>query len=85
MKNVKLFILRNCPFCVQALNWQQKLLEENPDYREITIEIIDESEDPEFADSYNYYYVPTYYVDEKKLHEGAATIKKIDAVLRAAL
>lgn len=85
MKNIKLFILKNCPFCIQALNWQKKIIEENPQYQTIDIEIIDEGEQYELANSYDYYYVPTYFVEGEKLHEGVATIKKIDAVLKAAL
>jgi hypothetical protein len=36
------------------------------------------------ADSYDYYYVPTYYVDGVKVHEGAASKKIIEGVYRAA-
>lgn len=85
MKKVKLFILRDCPFCIQALDWQAQLMRENPEFQKIEIETIDESEQSALADSYGYYYVPTYYVDEKKLHEGAATRKKIENVLLAAM
>ena len=85
MKKIKLFILRNCPFCLQALDWQSKILAENPAFREIPIEIIDESEQPEVAYSYGYYYVPSYYVDEKKVHEGVATREKIENVFIMAL
>jgi len=34
---------------------------------------------------YDYHYVPTYYVDGKKLHEGAASLKKIKRVFDAAM
>ncbi len=85
MKNIRLFILRNCPFCIQALDWQKQLIAENPAYENIPIEIIDESEQPELAYSYGYYYVPSYYIGEEKLLEGVATKKKIQSVLDAAL
>lgn len=85
MKKVKLFILRNCPYCIQALDWQAQLMREHPEFQDIDIETIDESEQSALANSYDYYYVPTYYVDEKKLHEGVATKKKIENVLLAAM
>jgi len=85
MKKIKLFIMRNCPFCLQALDWQNKILAENPKYREVPIEIIDENEQPEIAYSYNYFYVPSYYIDEKKAHEGVATREKIESILETAL
>ena len=84
MKKIQLFILRNCPFCVQALDWQNKILNENPHFKEIPIEIIDESEQYDLANSYDYYYVPTYYVGEEKVHEGVATREKIESVFELA-
>ncbi|MCL2498186.1 MAG: hypothetical protein FWF06_06200 [Symbiobacteriaceae bacterium] len=49
------------------------------------ITTIDEQKEPQLADSYDYYYVPTYFVGGEKLHEGVATKEKLEAVLRAAL
>ena len=39
----------------------------------------------ELADSLDYWYVPTYFVDGVKLLEGVPTKEKVEAVLRAAL
>ena len=61
------------------------LFAENPEYLSLEIEKIDETVHPEIADKYDYYYVPTYYVGDEKLHEGAATVKKIRRVFDAAL
>ena len=85
MKKIQLLILKSCPFCIQALDWQNKIINENPKFNDIPIETIDEGEQPELADSYDYYYVPTYYVDGIKLHEGVATREKIEKVFLAAL
>lgn len=60
-------------------------MNENPGYRDIDLQIIDESEQADLANSYDYYYVPSYYLEGKKMHEGVATKKKIAAVLDAAL
>ena len=51
----------------------EELKKENPKYANIEVEIIDEELHPEIAKQYNYYYVPTYYVDGIKAHEGVPT------------
>jgi len=63
----------------------EDIFAEDSRYRAVEIEIIDESAFPEIADQHDYYYVPTYYVGDRKLHEGAASIKKIRRVFDAAL
>ncbi|HPT86105.1 MAG TPA: glutaredoxin, partial [Bacillota bacterium] len=50
------------------------------EYRDIEVKIIDEKEEAELANSYDYYYVPTYFYGNIKLHEGAATKDKIRQV-----
>jgi len=47
-----------------------ELFDKYPGYKKLDIEIIDEVENPEIADQYDYYYVPTYYLDGEKFHEG---------------
>lgn len=73
MKPVTLFILHNCPYCKQALSWMEELKRENPSYNDIPLKIIDEGKEPDLANEYDYYYVPTYYINEEKVHEGVAT------------
>ena len=85
MKSVMLFYLPDCPYCKKAIAWQEELKRENPQLRDIEVEMIDESKNPAFAEQFDYYYVPTYYVDGKKVHEGAATREKVEAALRLAL
>ena len=85
MKKITMFTMKSCPYCRQALRWLDELLAENADYRVIEIEKIDELLHPDIARKYNYYYVPTFYVGDKKLHEGVASYKKIRRVLDAAL
>ena len=85
MKKIKMFILRGCPYCRQALEWQKELTDSDKRFSALDIELIDEREQPEIAESFDYYYVPTYYVDGQKLHEGAATKEKIESVLLLAL
>jgi thioredoxin 1 len=73
MKKILMFTMASCPYCQNAHRWMNELLKEHPEYKEIEIEIIDEVEQPELADTYDYYYVPTYYVDGTKVHEGVPT------------
>lgn len=84
MKNVKLFYLAQCPFCKKALAYLEEL-QQNPVYADIKIEMIEESEQVELADSYDYYYVPTFYVDEVKVHEGGIFIGEVEDILKQAL
>ncbi len=85
MKKILMMILPNCPFCKQADQMIEELLAENPAYRDISIERVDEQKDTELAESLDYYYVPCLFVDGKKLLEGVPTKEKVQAVLDAAL
>ena len=85
MKKITMFKIQSCPYCQAAFKWMEELKEKNPEYKTLEIEIIDENEHPEIADKYDYHYVPTYYVDGKKVHEGAANLRKINKVFKAAL
>lgn len=68
-----------------AHRWMDAVLEENPEYKDIELEVIDEVRHPDIANQYDYWYVPTYYVDGVKVHEGAATKKKVKKVFERAL
>ena len=52
---MKLFILENCPHCRNARRWIKELQDENPEYNQIEIELIDEQINSELADQYDYY------------------------------
>lgn len=70
---MKLFYLENCPHCKRARKWMEELYQENPVYKEIPIEMIEESQQAELADSYDYYYVPCFFDGNEKVHEGVAS------------
>ncbi len=84
MKAIKLFYLENCPYCRQARAIMEELLK-NPKYQGLEITMIEESRQKELADQYDYYYVPTFYVEEEKICEGILTEKEILEVLERAL
>lgn len=85
MKKVKAFYLENCPHCKRAFNMIDELKSQNSNYSQIDIECIDESKNVQVASAHDYYYVPTFYVDGVKIHEGVPTLDKIEAVLKKAL
>lgn len=85
MKPVKLFYLKNCPFCRKALKYIDDAKAAYPELAAIEIEMIEESEHPDVADKYDYYYVPTFYVGDEKVHEGGIYPDEVEQVLRKAL
>jgi thiol-disulfide isomerase/thioredoxin len=73
MKPVIMFITSWCPYCKQAFSWIEDLKKENQKYSNIEVTIVDEERQPEIAKQYDYYYVPTFYVDGIKIYEGATS------------
>ncbi len=55
MKEIQLFILKGCPHCKLALAYQQELLAERPQWREVPLRIVDERAEADYADSFDYY------------------------------
>lgn len=70
MKDLTMFYLESCPHCKRARGYMQELCEEDPKYNEINVNMVEERQQKELADSYDYFYVPCYYVDGEKVSEG---------------
>ncbi|WP_326909548.1 glutaredoxin family protein [Sedimentibacter sp. MB31-C6] len=85
MKKVTMFYLQNCPHCKKASQIIEDLKSNNPKYDNIIIDKIEESQNVQVCAEYDYYYVPTFYVDNVKIHEGVPNEEKIESVLKAAL
>ena len=85
MKPILYFKMAGCPYCREADRFLEELKGENPAYRDIPMQVVFEEREPELAGQYDYYYVPTFYVDGVKRHEGALTRQKLKAVLDEAL
>ena len=85
MKKITMFTMASCPYCKAALRYMEQLQNEYPQYNSLEIEKIDEKVYPDIADRYDYFYVPTYYVGDIKLHEGPSTLEAIKQVFDAAL
>jgi glutaredoxin len=84
MKPITLFYLRNCPFCKKAFAYIDELKKQEA-YKNIEINLIEESENPEIADRFDYYYVPTFYIDGIKVHEGGIFPAEVEEILKKAL
>lgn len=67
---IKFFYLESCPYCKQARRALDELKSENAQYKNIEMDWIEESEQPEIADKYDYYHVPTMFLDDNKLYEA---------------
>ena len=70
MKKVMAFRLDGCPYCRQAIKAVEELSAENEKYASVSIEWIEENEHPEISAKYDYYYVPTFFVDGVKVYEA---------------
>lgn len=85
MKKVLMMIQETCPYCKKAMQLMDELKGENPGFEEVEIKIVDENKEPLFAQSLDYWYVPTFFVDREKLHEGVPTKEAIKKVYETAL
>lgn len=91
MKKIIMFYIEDCPYCLSARKAITELKTEYPPYTKLLIQRIDETAHPEIAEQYDYYHVPTFFVDGKKAWECSPkdsykTIKEnVKAVLDSAL
>lgn len=85
MKELLYFHLPNCPHCKLATRLLAQLQAENPQYAAIPVRQIDESREKALAQSYDYWYVPSFWFDGVKLHEGHAEREDVKRVLDAVL
>ena len=87
MKEVLMFYLESCGYCDKARRALDELYAENPAYRQVPLTRIEESKEPELADRYDYYAVPTFFVDGKKIFEARLfmSFEDIKAGAKAAL
>ncbi len=93
MKELTLFYLDDCGYCHKARRALDELFAENPAYAAIPLTRIEESREPELADRYDYYAVPSFFIGREKLFEAhigmtyediKAEVKKcLDAALEA--
>ena len=85
MKKILMFTMASCPYCKRARSWMEEILGSDDKYKKIPITIIDENEHPEISAKYDYTFVPTYYMDGEKVHDGAASFEIVKKIFDAAL
>lgn len=85
MKKITLFMFDGCPYCRKAFEICEELEAENPEYAKVEIEVVDERKNPAYADKFDYYYVPTFYVGNEKVLEGDPSREQVEAAYRKAL
>ncbi|MFA6075770.1 MAG: thioredoxin family protein [Negativicutes bacterium] len=85
MKAIQLFILEHCPHCQKARKIIAELLVEQPEFNRVKVQMIDEEKEEKFANSFDYYYVPCFYVDGLKVYEGAVDKEVVRRVFEQAL
>ncbi len=69
MEDLRFFYMQGCPYCASAKKALAEFLED-PRYRDLVIEAVDEDARPDLTRGYDYYYVPTFYSGKDKLYEA---------------
>ena len=85
MKKITYFYLKTCPYCRQADRLLEEARAKRPELAQVEIEKIEETERPDIADQYEYYYVPCFYLGKEKLLEGVPTYAAVEKALERAL
>lgn len=69
MKKVLAFRLKGCPYCRNAMRAIDDLKSDDR-YSGVSVEWIEENEHPEISAKYDYYHVPSMFIDGVKLYEA---------------
>jgi len=81
MKKLTMFVVTECPYCKKGYQAIEELKKENPVYNDIPMEIINEDENMDLANEYDYYATPSVFIGkenkifETKLFDSYETIK----------
>ena len=68
MKKITMIKINGCPYCAAAFKAIDEL---KKDFATVTVEVVDQNFEPERVEKFtDYYYVPTMYVDDKKIYEA---------------
>lgn len=70
MKKITAFYLEGCPYCRQAREALKELISENENYSKISIDWVEENQQPEISEKFDYYYVPSMFIENKKIYEA---------------
>ncbi len=87
MNKLTFLYMQGCPYCVKAEKALAELQGEDEKYKAVETEWIDEERNPQLVANLDYYYVPTIYMDGRKLYEAHPSddYGKIRSSVKAAL
>lgn len=85
MNTLILFKSGECDYCRMAEKFLDQLVQENPRYRDIVIQIVDEDENLALSSQYDYTFVPAFFMNGKLVGEGMLSREKIQEILDTAL
>ena len=85
MPKIALYHFESCPACQKAKKWIAELREEKPELANVEIEMTDVYKNPDYQAPSSFYYVPTFFVDSRKVLEGEVTKEKVEEILRAGI
>lgn len=71
MKKITMFHIDECKYCDMAKKAIAELREETPEYNNVEIEMINEDENPEIIENYDYWSVPSLFIGKEKVFEAA--------------
>ena len=69
-KKVTAFYLEGCPYCKQAREALKELVNGKPEYSSVNINWVEENQNPDISNQYDYYHVPAMFVDGVKVYEA---------------
>jgi len=84
VKKIILFVTSWCPHCQKARELIRELVATHPEYRAVQLQVIDEEQETAVAAKYDYYFVPTFYVDDEKVHEGKVDKEIVCSIFKSA-
>ena len=85
MRKLQIFYQKNCPHCQKAFKFIDALKEENDLYRTIEPQLVEETLEVDYAALIDYFLVPTFYIDDSKVHEGVVSKEDVRKILEATL
>ncbi len=84
MAELIMFSLRYCPSCKKALQLIDQVKADQPHLAAVSIRQIDERKEKKLADTYDYYYVPAFFLGRAKLSEGTVDYAAVKSILEQA-
>lgn len=85
MSTITLYHFEGCPACGHAKEWIKELKAEKPELQNAQVNQVDVYKTPNFRAPAPFTYVPTFFVNGKKVLEGAVTKEKVEEILRMGL